>query len=97
MDDFIDDLANRFFFVIDPDIEYEIIFFSRIVPMRYLILVLIISFIDRFLGDESGELESILGMFVEHVDIEIEQKDERNIDKQISASRHTEEPTELIQ
>ena len=97
MDDFIDNLAYRFFLVIDPDIEDEIIFFSRIVPMSYLILILVVSFIDGFLRDESGELESVLGMFVEHVDIEIEQKDKRNIDQQISASRYAEESTELVQ
>lgn len=97
MNDLIDHLADGFLFVVTPDIEDEIIFLSLILPMEDLLLVLEICLVDSGLGDESGQLEFILGLFVQCVDIEIEQHDERDIDKQISASRDTEEPAELIE
>jgi hypothetical protein len=72
MDNLIDDFADLFFLVIDPDIEDKIIFFSLILPMSDLMFILFISLIDSRLGNESGQLESIFGMFIEYIDIEVE-------------------------
>jgi len=97
VDDFIDNLANHFIFIIYPDIEDKIVFFTNIMSMSHLILILFVSFVDSSLGNVPGQLESIFGVFVEHIDIEVEQEDKRNIYKQIGTSRYSEESTELIQ
>lgn len=72
MNDLLDDFADLLFLVIDPDIEDKLIFFIGIVSMSDLVFVLVISCIHSVLRNESGQLEFIFGMFIEHVDIEIE-------------------------
>ena len=81
MNDFIDNFAYCFFFIIDSDIEDKIIFFISIVSMSDLIFIFFISCVDSSLGNESGQLEFIFGNLIECVDIEIEQEDKRYIDQ----------------
>jgi hypothetical protein len=80
MNNFIDNGTDRFFFVIYPDIEDEIILLISVMPMCNLILILNISGIDSFPGNKSGQLESVLGMFIQDINIEIEQEDKGDID-----------------
>jgi hypothetical protein len=96
MDDLVNDGTHSFFFIIDSDIEYEIIFFISSMSMSHLVFVLQISLIDGFPGDQPRKLESILSVFIQYIYIEIEQEDKRYIYKQISTSGYTEKFTELI-